>query len=94
MRRVCRELILLSRAAAERARAIARPHLALRLFVWLLALCGKVAALYVQDFDDGPSVAAVNEIEDLTTSLSEKIWQKIGILDRRLGAAAGVTGPD
>lgn len=43
----------------------------------MLALIGKVAALYVQEFDDEVAVAAVNEIEDLTSGLSRKIWQKI-----------------
>lgn len=43
----------------------------------MLSLIGKVAALYVQEFDDEVAVAGVNEIEDLTTGLSRKIWQKI-----------------
>jgi len=38
-------------------------------------------ALYVQKFDDGVALSAVNEIEDLTTGLSRKIWQKIMILN-------------
>ncbi|MDA0242744.1 MAG: hypothetical protein OT477_04965 [Chloroflexi bacterium] len=46
----------------------------------MLSLIGKVAALYVQDFDDEVAVAAVNELEDLTTALASKIWQKIMIL--------------
>jgi hypothetical protein len=48
----------------------------------LLALISKAAALYVQDFDDSSTLAAVNEIENLTAGLSRKIWQKIMILDR------------
>jgi hypothetical protein len=48
----------------------------------LLALISKAAALYVQDFDDSATLAAVNEIENLTAGLSRKIWQKIMILDR------------
>jgi hypothetical protein len=47
----------------------------------MLSLIGKLAALYVQKFDDPVALAAVNEVEDLTTSLSRKIWQKIMILD-------------
>ena len=43
----------------------------------MLSMIGKLAALYVQDFDDEVAVAAVNEIENLTTGLSRKIWQKI-----------------
>ncbi len=46
----------------------------------MLSVIGKIAALYVQDFHDGPATAAVNDIEDLTNGLSRKIWQKIMIL--------------
>jgi hypothetical protein len=38
--------------------------------------------VYVQNFDDSVTLAAVNEIENLTAGLSRKIWQKIMILDR------------
>src|SRR5207253_11408336 len=48
----------------------------------LLALTSKVAALYVQDFQDPVVLEAVNDVEELTTGLSSKIWQKIMILDR------------
>ncbi len=48
----------------------------------LLAVISKAAALHVQDFDDSATLAAVNEIENLTAGLSRKIWQKIMILDR------------
>ena len=47
----------------------------------MLSLIGKLAALYVQKFDDPVALAAVNEVEELTTSLSRKIWQKIMILN-------------
>lgn len=43
----------------------------------MLSMIGKLAALQVQNFDDEVAVAAVNEIENLTTGLSRKIWQKI-----------------
>ncbi len=46
----------------------------------MLSVIGKIAALYVQDFQDPLATAAVNEIEDLTNGLSRKIWQKIMIL--------------
>ena len=46
----------------------------------MLSLTGKIAALYAQNFDDAAVVAAVNDIEDLTSGLSRKIWQKIMIL--------------
>ena len=47
----------------------------------MLSLIGKLAALYVQKFDDPVALAAVNEVEELTTGLSGKIWQKIMILN-------------
>ena len=46
----------------------------------MLALLGKIAAVYVQEFDDGVALASAAEIETLTTGLSDKIWQKIAIL--------------
>jgi hypothetical protein len=48
----------------------------------LLSLTSKSAALLVQDFNDSVVLAGVNEIEELTTGLSGKIWQKITILER------------
>lgn len=48
----------------------------------MLSLTGKIAALYVQHFDDSEAVAAVSEVEQLTTGLSRKIWQKIMILEQ------------
>lgn len=47
----------------------------------MLALVGKIAALYVQDFADADAVAAVNDLEDLTASLARKVWQKIMVLN-------------
>ena len=58
----------------------------------LLALISKISALYVQNFDDPVTLAAVNEIENLTNGLSRKIWQKIMIFDRIL-APAGIKLP-
>jgi hypothetical protein len=46
----------------------------------MLSLVGKVAALYVANFDDSVALSSVNEIENLTTGLSRKIWQKLMIL--------------
>ncbi|MGH7561222.1 MAG: hypothetical protein ACRENB_09380 [Gemmatimonadales bacterium] len=48
----------------------------------LLSLIAKVAALHVQRFNDPQTLAAVNDIESLTSGLSGKIWQKITLLDR------------
>ena len=52
----------------------------------LLALLSKIAALYVQNFEDPVTLSAVNEVENLTNGLSRKIWQKIMIFDRILAA--------
>jgi len=46
----------------------------------MLSLTGKIAAVYVQEFDDGVAMASASELETLTTGLSRKIWQKIAIL--------------
>lgn len=43
----------------------------------MLSLIGKLAALYAQYFPDATVISAVNDIEELTTNLSRKIWQKI-----------------
>jgi hypothetical protein len=48
----------------------------------LLAVISKLAALHVQHFNDPVTLAAVSDIESLTTGLSGKIWQKITLLDR------------
>ena len=59
----------------------------------MLALLGKVAAVYVQEFDDGVALASAAEIETLTTGLSSKIWQKIGILsivENQIGETSSV----
>ena len=47
----------------------------------LLSLTSKIAALFVERFDDPVTLGAVNEIESLTTGLSRKIWQKISMLN-------------
>ena len=55
----------------------------------LLSLVSKVAALYVQRFDDEVVLGAVNEIESLTTGLSRKTWQKIALMTGTGGTANG-----
>ena len=45
----------------------------------MLSLTGKVAALYVQQFDDAVAIASASDVESLCTGLSRKIWQKINI---------------
>jgi hypothetical protein len=50
----------------------------------LLALVGKLAALYAQSTSDGVVLQAVNDIEQLTNGMARKIWQKIMMLDNDL----------
>jgi hypothetical protein len=62
----------------------------------MLSLAGKVAALYIQHFEDSEAVSAVNDLEDLTSGLSRKIWQKIMVLPtagRDLGLSAPLVAP-
>jgi hypothetical protein len=62
----------------------------------LLSIISKVAALYVQDFPDGPTVAAADQVENLCTGLSQRIWQKIMVLDSLVAQqeAPGDASPD
>ncbi|MGH6951055.1 MAG: hypothetical protein ACREH4_09290 [Vitreimonas sp.] len=46
----------------------------------MLALIGKLAALYAERMRDSVVINAVNDIENLTTGLGRKIWQKITII--------------
>ncbi|MBX7249629.1 MAG: hypothetical protein K1X35_11385 [Caulobacteraceae bacterium] len=46
----------------------------------MLALIGKLAALYGERTPDTEVLATVNDVEELSTSLGRKIWQKITIL--------------
>jgi hypothetical protein len=49
----------------------------------LLSVISKLAALHAQQFNDSVTLAAVNEVETLCTGLSNKIWQKITLIERR-----------
>ena len=53
----------------------------------MLSITGKIAALYVQDFDDPVTLAAVDEIQNLTVGLTHTIWQKITIQGQDTNAA-------
>ncbi len=46
----------------------------------MLALIGKLAALYADRMRDPVVIEAVNDIENLSANLGRKIWQKIMIL--------------
>ncbi len=47
----------------------------------MLSLSSKLAALHIQYVRDPVVIAAVNDVETLTSGLAQKIWQKIIILD-------------
>jgi hypothetical protein len=49
----------------------------------LLAITGKLAALYAQAVPEEGVASAVNDIEVLGASLSRKIWQKITLIDAK-----------
>jgi hypothetical protein len=46
----------------------------------LLALTGKVAALYAQHLPDPVVLSTATELEELTVGMGSKIWQKISML--------------
>jgi hypothetical protein len=46
----------------------------------MLALIGKLAALYGDRMRDAVVIDAVNDVENLTSGLGRKIWQKITII--------------
>ena len=47
----------------------------------MLAITGKLAALYAQAVPDPQVVEAVNDVEGLGSNLSRKIWQKIMLIE-------------
>ena len=47
----------------------------------LLSLIGKMAALYAQKLPDEVVVSSANELEQLCGSMSQKVWQKLIILN-------------
>lgn len=50
----------------------------------MLSLTAKLAAFYSQNFSDPAVVSAVKDIEQLTTNMSRKIWQKIILAQKNL----------
>ena len=49
----------------------------------LLSLLSKLAALHAQKENDQIVLEAVNDLEQLAGGLSHKIWQKVGMLERK-----------
>ena len=56
----------------------------------LLAIVSKIAAMYVQQFPDPAAVSAVDEVENLCSGLSRRIWQKIVVLGQSLDGSRPV----
>ncbi|MDX2019600.1 MAG: hypothetical protein SF187_05115 [Deltaproteobacteria bacterium] len=48
----------------------------------MLSIIGKVAAMWAEKFTDPEVQRAVDQLENLTSGLSRKIWQKMMILTR------------
>lgn len=59
----------------------------------MLSLTAKVAVLYAQSFPDPIVTEAVNDIERTSASLSQKIWQKINIMERAIDRAPAPARP-
>ena len=47
----------------------------------MLSLTSKVAVLFAQGFPEPTVTEAVSDIERIAAGLSQKIWQKINILE-------------
>ncbi|RWM36566.1 hypothetical protein [Mesorhizobium sp.] len=49
----------------------------------MLSITGKIAALFAQSVNDDVVIDGVNDIENLSSNLSRKIWQKITLIENR-----------
>ena len=58
----------------------------------MLALVGKLAALYAE-FPDPVVLDGIDDVEDLTTGLARKVWQKIAMLPHAAATAAAPATP-
>lgn len=69
--------------SASPTRTFSQPELARYLDYCseMLALTGKLAALYAQAVNDEGVAEAVNDIENLGSNLSRKVWQKIVLIE-------------
>ena len=47
----------------------------------MLSITGKIAALFAQSVNDDVVIDGVNDIENLSSNLSRKIWQKITLIE-------------
>ncbi|MER9250418.1 hypothetical protein NKI59_01185 [Mesorhizobium sp. M0598] len=62
----------------------------------MLSITGKIAALFAQSVNDAVVIDGVNDIENLASNLSRKIWQKITLIETPHGqpARAAKTDPE
>jgi hypothetical protein len=58
----------------------------------LLSLSSKVAAVHLQAVNDPVVLSAVSDIEVLSSNLTNKIWQKIDVIDAQRRAAGQIPG--
>jgi hypothetical protein len=56
----------------------------------MFSITGKLAALYAQAVNDEVVAGAVNDIESLGSNLSRKVWQKIMLIDAKVGRKSKV----
>jgi len=56
----------------------------------LLSLSSKVAALYAESSHDPVVIETVSDLSQLTSNLSNKIWQKINIMERKIPLTRGI----
>ena len=52
----------------------------------MLSITGKIAALFAQSVNDDVVIDGVNDIENLASNLSRKIWQKITLIENHPAA--------
>jgi hypothetical protein len=58
----------------------------------MFSITGKLAALYAQAVNDEVVAEAVNDIENLGSNLSRKVWQKIMLIDATVARQTKSTG--
>lgn len=59
----------------------------------MLSITGKIAALFAQSVNDDVVIDGVNDIENLASNLSRKIWQKITLIESHPAAQQSAPAP-
>ncbi|MGE8941145.1 hypothetical protein ACO2I3_04465 [Leptospira interrogans] len=68
----------------ERRLNLSEVSLYLRYSSDLLSLAAKIAALYAQGVKDTSVIETTSDLQQLATNLSNKIWQKIEVVERKI----------